>query len=106
MDLSTLRRLADEGLAALPPTRLADLGSWCWDWGVATGDARYCVLSRTFRMLDDWWDTGVPYTSVVDRLDAVLARELPSVLDVPGAADGSALATHLHESAAAALDQW
>jgi hypothetical protein len=48
-DSSTLEHLADEGLDPSPfdsgpLDELLDLVSWCWDWGIATGDARYCVM--------------------------------------------------------------
>jgi hypothetical protein len=72
MDQRSLQRLTDGGIATYPPAQLGHLAEWCWDFGEATGDARYCSLSRTVWVLADLWKhhDGVA-TSLVADLDAL-----------------------------------
>lgn len=105
MDLSSLQRLADEGIGRFPPVSLVELSEWCWSVGEDSGDARYCVISRTLDMLSDLFDAS--YESVasrlVERLDTDLARLLPEVLDASSSQEGTRKAAVLRESLAAAI---
>lgn len=104
MSQQQLRRLAEDGLAALPPSELGPLAVWCWEWCEATGDGRYCILSRLLKGIDDSFgdadeDGGVTQ-DFADRIDAVLARELPGVLDAESAEIGTAVARTLRDDLA------
>jgi len=98
LDLHSLRRLASEGIGGLPPSALGDLADWCWDYGEATGDARYCSLWRALRPIADTFeaDDAVP-TESVNRFDAVLNQRLDDVLDAETAESGSMLARSMRE---------
>jgi hypothetical protein len=93
-----LDRLASVGLGDLPPSRLSDVAEEAWSWGVATADARYCVLWRTLDMVDGWWQGGRGGVGVrfVNRVSAVLRQELPDVLSA-GVEEGCALASAMHD---------
>jgi hypothetical protein len=58
MDLEDIRRLATGGIGAFPPTALPTAAAWLWDYGEATGDARYCSLSRTIEMITAAFDAN------------------------------------------------
>lgn len=81
MNISSLQLLADEGLNAIDGD-LHDLVEWCWDWGVATGDARYSVMWRVLREVDEWWDRDWldpgGHTEGMLHLRAVWSREAPA----------------------------
>jgi hypothetical protein len=90
--LSRLQRLAEGGLTAIPDNELSDTVEWCWDWGVATGDARFCVLWRVLGCVDEWWgEQGVP-SKLLGLVDARLQRGLTDTLEAPNAASGAQFA--------------
>lgn len=100
MDQHSLRRLADEGLAAFPPHGLRTAADHCWDVCETTGDARYCSLWRTLDLLAlPFEDEGgpSPAVDVIDRIDDVLRGQLRGVLDAPSAEAGSLLGRRLRE---------
>lgn len=102
MSRESLQQLVDGGLIALPPARLGEVAAWCWDWCEATGDGRYCGLSKTLEIISDWFERhdkygGVP-TDTVRELDEFLARELPSVLAAVDPASGTMLGRELREA--------
>jgi hypothetical protein len=81
MDLTTLHRLADGGLDALPVDHWADLSAWCWDWAEASGDARFCSLARALTAVDEWMSAhGVVPDDVWRNIDRVCREDLPGVL--------------------------
>jgi hypothetical protein len=94
VDLATLERLATDGLRAVPDDRLVQCADWCWDWGIASGDARYCVLWCVLSVIDGWWGDGVP-TEAFERVDAVLRRGVRHVLEAPTASSGAQFAHDL-----------
>jgi hypothetical protein len=92
VDLATLERLASSGFDAVSGVQLRDLAAWCWDWGVATGDARYCVISVVLGAVDRWWDEqGVPQDLLLE-VEQILQRGLTDSLAAPDAASGAQLA--------------
>lgn len=98
MDQYSLLRLAEEGLAAFPPARLGDAADWCWQHGAATGDARWCLLSRTLALLAVPFDDGEGLLSqTMTAADEVLRRHLSDVVLAAEAIEGSGLATLLDE---------
>jgi hypothetical protein len=98
MDEGSLRRLADEGVAAFPPTALGDLVEWCWSFGEETGNARYLSLSQALKLIDDLFaDCGACPTASVDSLSRLLRTWLPAILDAVDPADGTAFARLLRQ---------
>lgn len=96
MDRSALLQLAEGGLAAFPPSSLADLAAWCWDFGEASGDARYCSLSRTLDMIaEPFEEHGALDSAVVAVINAVLHDALGDVLSAESPQDGAILARSL-----------
>lgn len=101
MDQTTLRRLADAGIAELPPTLLPDLIQYCWDRCEIDGDARYCVIARTLEPIDRVFEErdeagGVP-THWLEQLDAEIVRRLPAVLDEPEVEAASLVARSMRD---------
>ena len=78
LDQSSLRRLAEQGLAAFPSFRLRDAADWCWECGGSTGDARWCLLSRTLERLVA--ETAADGASLVRLIGRVMT--LAAVRDV------------------------
>lgn len=98
MDLPSLRRLGSDGIGRFPPSELGPLADWCWDYGEATGDARYCSLWRALRPIADMFDDrGAVPTKLVSHFNAVLNQLLADVLDAETAESGSMLARSLRE---------
>lgn len=99
MDRFSLRRLADDGLRAFPPDRLPDAAAWCWEFGAATGDARWCLLSRTLdKLAAPFADSnGALPVEMTAQIDVVLRDLLPDVLNAPTAAEGASLAQLLDD---------
>jgi hypothetical protein len=105
MDLDDIRRLASTGIAAFPPAALASAAEWLWDFGEATGEARYCSLSWTIDMIAVAFEDGYESlpSSVVEAVDVVLSERVPDVLDATSPSGGSALARLMREAVAQAL---
>jgi hypothetical protein len=86
-----LLRLAEGGLAAYPPNKIADLVSSCRDLCRAIPDARYCILADALKIVADWFEQRDGYggvcTSSVTELNGAFQR-LPLIVDEtePGAA--------------------
>lgn len=99
MDESALRRLASAGLRTRPQDRLQDLGNWCDDHAVNTGDARYSFLGRTLQDIGDWWDEhserGTGSAADVTEVDRLLREGLVPVLEAHEAQEGAYLAREL-----------
>jgi len=106
LDRLDLERLAEHGLAAFFPPRLRDAAAYCWERGVATGDARHCLLSRSRETLAEAFDedSGPLLTSVVQEVDKVLRRLLIDVLNAPTAEEGTWIASMLDQEIRAAFD--
>jgi hypothetical protein len=89
VDQTSLQRLADVGIAAFPPGQMDELAVWCWDYGIATGDARWCALWRLIAELVSAWgkdmELGVP-PPLVDRWDQLLTKNIPEALALPSPA--------------------
>ena len=78
----SLRLLASSGFAATPASQLTALSEWCSDFGAATADARYFVLSRIFEVISEaFGDAGVMERELYLKLDQALVRSLPSIID-------------------------
>jgi len=85
VDESALRRLAEVGVASLPPDRLPGLIDWCWDRGEVLADVRYCIIARTLEPIHQLFvergeSGGVP-AMWLEVIDGELCRRLPSLLD-------------------------
>lgn len=89
MDQHSLLRLADEGLADFPPGRFSEAADWCWEWGAATGDARWCLLWRLLQDLAALFDEheAVP-AATVERVDRAMRLHLRTVLTAASPVDG------------------
>ena len=100
MDRHSLERLAADGIAAFPPSQLASLADWCWDFSEATGDARYSSLSCTVRMIAQLFadENYAPPVERVAAIDAALRQYMPEVLQAADAASGAVLARSLRET--------
>jgi hypothetical protein len=93
----SLARLAADGLDGLSQTLVREVAGETWAWGVATADARYCVVARSLEMIDAWFDEyGAMDGRFVHRLSHIMRVELPSVLDASPEV-GCAIASTLHE---------
>lgn len=94
---TTLDQLAAEGLCAVPEHQLRDLADWCWDWGVATGDARYSGLWRILNDVFDWLESqdGQVATSDYNLVSGMLQRGIPEILAATTAASGAEFAGSL-----------
>lgn len=96
MDQHSLLRLASTGLASLPPSRLGDLASWCWDFGEASAKAQYFVLWRVFNELaaafGQFEAVGI---DLVGSVDAALAEFLPAIVAEDDNKTATALAVAL-----------
>lgn len=107
MDQGELERLASGGLADFPPAGLTDVAAYCWDRGVATGDARHCVLWRTFDLIASQAneDEHLPPLDgrAVEELDDLFRRHLLGVLRASTAEEGAGLAQILDEEVRAVL---
>lgn len=101
MDQHSLLRLANTGLASLPPSKLDDLASWCWDFGEASAKAQYLVLSRVFLELAEAFGQFEALGDPVRKADAALAEFLPDILteddDKTATALAVALRLRIHE---------
>lgn len=94
------RRLAELGLADLPPSQLGSVAESSWEWCEATGDGRYCLIWQILTMVDDWFGDpgeGAMANNFFMRLDAILRRELPGVIDAATAQVGCALAATMRD---------
>jgi hypothetical protein len=108
-----LRRLATEGFEGSLLEELETLAAWCWDWGVASGDARFCVLWRVIGAIDNWMSSheesgGVPL-SIVSAMGEELKRRLPDILDEVDWPSAAEQATLLEQNVLAYLtgpEQW
>jgi hypothetical protein len=82
VDQNSLRLLADSGFKEYLPDEFLALAEWCWDFGVASADARYFVLSRVFCVVyEAFGDAGVVTAEVYRGLDDVLSRSLKAIID-------------------------
>jgi hypothetical protein len=98
MDHQSLRRLADDGLAAYPPVDITTLADWCWEYGEATGDARYSSLWRALRsIVCSFEDTDALPTLTVMRIDALLRESVPDIVDAESPEAGAQLARRMRE---------
>lgn len=100
--LERIRRLAVDGF-----DNLGQLGEDSWDYGEATGDARYCSIGRMLLLIHEWWIEhdecgGVP-KAVVAELEQLLGPRLVAILDAPEAGVASRLARSLREEVEARL---
>ena len=104
MDHSSLRLLAEGGFAAYPPNGLPSLTEWCWDFGVASADARYFILSRSFSIISEaFGDAELVTVEVYQRLDDTLRRSLVPVIDERDLFTATSLANRLLEDVKSAL---
>jgi hypothetical protein len=105
MDLEDIRRLATGGIGAFPPTALPTAAAWLWDYGEATGDARYCSLSRTIEMITAAFDANYEGlgNAILNEVDGVLATRMPDALGAELPSDGSTLARLMREAVCQAL---
>ena len=107
MNRTDLERLAGYGIAAFPPTRLDDAAQYCWDRGVATGDARHCLLWRSLGLMaQSFEERDCLPVAVVDKLDEALRRHLLGVLNASTAEEGSGIARILDKEIHDALGAW
>ena len=106
VDLEDIRRLARGGIEAFPITSLQTAADWLWDYAEATGDARYCSLSRTVAMIwSEYEDHSEQIAmSTVDTLNEALEAGIIDVLNQPSATDGALIARQLRELVAAILE--
>jgi hypothetical protein len=92
VDRATLDRLASGGFSEVAGDQLPDLIAWSWDWGVASGDARFCVIAAVLHRVNRWWDEqGVP-TALLREVESLLTRGLSDSLAADDASSGAQLA--------------
>ena len=110
MDQASLRRLAEQGFRGVPADRLRALADWCWDYGEASGDARFCSLARTLWMIDDWWtEHDAVDPAVAADIESAIVADLGAVLDAEDPASGSMLARSMRQRVGPRLlppEQW
>lgn len=95
MTSERLHLLASDGFEGVRPTEFADLAAWCRDWCVATGDARFCLLSETLQLIfDAFGEQGLP-AAISDAIDEALRRALPHILLATDLSSGSQQANYL-----------
>ncbi len=99
MNGRALEQLAEKGFDAVRGTELTDLASWCDDWCVQTGDARFCIVGDTLSTFSDWWDEhseagGVP-ASLLHAASACVRTELPGIITDPEPASASIAAARM-----------
>ena len=105
MDKSSLRLLAKDGFTAYPPSELPVLANWCWDFGVASADARYFVLSRIFSIVSEAFGEAELVTAEVYRgLNDTLVRSLEAIIDEQDPLAATSLANGLLEDVLSVLD--
>lgn len=100
MDRATLSRLADVGVAALPPALLGGLVAYCWDRCEIEADARFCAIARTLEPIRDLFDESEEAGGVAmdfAEIDEALRSRLPAILSEPDAEAASLLARALRE---------
>jgi hypothetical protein len=102
MDLSSLRRLAEQGIENFPPVKLADLSAWCWDFGEATGDARFLSLSRVIDLIVDLFESNSDQapTDLIEQLNPLLRQSIPAILNAKTIEQGTLLSRQLREAVA------
>lgn len=104
MESLPLRRLAAEGLDAVAPHDVRGLSRWCWEEGVRTGDARYCVVAKTLELVassyEDW--DAIP----IGDIDRAIAEDLASILEEKNPAAASLRAWRMKERVQTALTEW
>ena len=84
-----------------------DLAYLTWQHGIATGDSRYCVLSKSFRVIADYYEEfGVlPAASVIAAMREI-RRALPGILNAASASDGARAAALLADSVVNRVSDW
>lgn len=104
MDQHSLRLLANGGFAAVPASQLPTLSEWCWDFGVASADARYFVLSRVFEVANEaFGDAGQLAPDVYEALGGALSRSLSAIIDEEDLRTATSLASRLLEDVLSVL---
>jgi hypothetical protein len=108
--ISQLQQLADDGCSALSYAELHDLAEWCWDYCVATGDARFCVFFRILHTVNQWQgEQGVPKRLLDDVVDPIFKRGLRNALEAPNPASGAQFAQAMAQEVSPELlapSQW
>jgi len=105
VDHSSLRLLADGGFTAYPPSEFPNLAEWCWDFGVASADARYFILSRIFsRISEAFGDAELVTAEIYKGLNGTLVRSLKGVIDEQDPSAATLLANRLLEDILSALN--
>lgn len=93
-----LLRLAEDGLAAYPPSGLVDLTASCRDLCRALPDPRYCTVADALQILVDWFEERDRYGNVppssMDELSETL-RRLRLIVEEPEPAVAVAMAFDL-----------
>lgn len=98
MDRNSLLRLANDGIARFPPADLQTLADWCWDYGEATGDARYCSLWRCLDLLAERFAQFEALAAEdVSFYDGLLRACMADILDASESALAASLARQLRE---------
>jgi hypothetical protein len=102
MGTELVRRVAEVGVRRLPPDDLRSAAAEAREWGAATADARYPIISDTLTMIAEWFEEygGALSTSFLVRVDAHICSELSDVLSADALDVACALATALHEKLA------
>jgi hypothetical protein len=104
MSHESLRRLADEGLSAFPPSGLIDIANWCWEYGEATADARYCILWRILKSIaEPFEDNGALSVVTVAQIDTVLHCYIPIIVDARSIQTGVHLVRLMKDELAASV---
>lgn len=88
-------------------SEIGDLATWCHDWCIASGDARFCVLSEVLDDIDRWWTEhdergGVP-SALLEQIDTCLRPGLTTVLELEDAAVAAQIANDLRAEVASHL---
>lgn len=101
MDAKTLRRLADDGLFALPISELSTLIAWCWDWSEVSGDARFASVARALEplqeLIEEADERGGTSSALLERVDGQIRERLGDVVDADNPVDGSIAARSFRE---------
>jgi len=105
--LLALSELATRHEELISADEAADLAELTWQYGITTGDSRYCVLSRSFRVIaEQYEDFGVLPTASITAAMREIRRSLPNILNAANASDAARAAALLADSVVNRVSEW
>ena len=97
-----LRRLSENGIREFPPSGFGPLVAACMS--AASTSPRYAVVAEAMELLVDAWEPFEAFwVEWTDRLDEVLAVDLPGIVDEPDEEAAISLARSMREAVALVL---